>query len=114
MLVDTLKSSNEELKIMLQGSLVDYSSMENLTLENRSLKNEVDKLKATNSKFEKCKGALDDILLSQRSPSIKHGLGYRKASTINPSPKTVFIKSSNIQSSSIDIDLDNLEKRRNF
>ena len=81
----------------------------NLTLENSSLKKEVNKLKTTISKFEKGKGTLDNILSSQRSPSIKHGLGYNGTSTLTSIPKTVFVKSSIAQTSSIDVNVDALE-----
>ena len=84
--------------------------MKNLTLENNSLKKEVDKLKTTISKFKKGKGTLDNIPFSQMSPSIKHGLGYKRTSTFISIPKTVFVKSSTPQTSSINVNVDALKE----
>ena len=58
----------------------------------------------TISKFHKGKGNLDDLLMSQRSTSSKYELGYKGASTSSTKPIT-FVKSSNVQTSSLDVPL---------
>jgi len=68
-------------------------SLDELSLENENLKNEIVELKNSLSKFAKGKDKLDAILESQRSPSIKYGLGYSKFTQAPPS-KTIFVKAS--------------------
>ncbi|XP_058002282.1 uncharacterized protein LOC131179452 [Hevea brasiliensis] len=68
-------------------------SLDELSLENEKLKNKIVELKTFLSKFAKGKDKLDAILDSQRSPSIKYGLGYSKFTQAPPS-KTIFVKAS--------------------
>ena len=46
-----------------------------------SLKEEMNKIAATNLKFKRSSSTLDDILSYQRSPLVKTGLGYDKEET---------------------------------
>ncbi|XP_057989065.1 uncharacterized protein LOC131172129 [Hevea brasiliensis] len=68
-------------------------SLDELSLKNEKLKKEIVELKTSLSKFAKGKDKLDAILDSQRSPSIKYGLGYSKFAQAPPS-KTIFVKAS--------------------
>ncbi|XP_050233278.1 uncharacterized protein LOC126681771 [Mercurialis annua] len=52
------------------------------------------------SRFQKGKATLDTILVSQRCPTIKHGLGYNQNSS--SSNRTIFVKSTLPQTSSIE------------
>ncbi|XP_057990734.1 uncharacterized protein LOC131173095 [Hevea brasiliensis] len=66
-------------------------SLNELSLGNEKLRNEIVKLKTSLSKFAKGKDKLDVILASQRSFSIKYGLGYSKFAQ-------VWLKSSKFES----------------
>ncbi|XP_057990587.1 uncharacterized protein LOC131172968 [Hevea brasiliensis] len=68
-------------------------SLDELSLENEKLRNKITELKTSLSKFARGKDKLDAILDSQRSPSIKYGLGYRKFAQVPPS-KIIFVKAS--------------------
>ncbi|XP_057986698.1 uncharacterized protein LOC131171245 [Hevea brasiliensis] len=68
-------------------------SLDELLLENEKLKNEIVELKTSLFKFAKGKDKLNAILDSQRSLSIKYGLGYSKF-TQAPLSKTIFVKAS--------------------
>ena len=98
MIVNSLKSSNDELKKDLQDNLIALSSMETFKEENDILKKELESVNNNISKFHKGKGDLDNLLTSQRSTSSKYGLGYEGASTSSTKP-IVFVKSSTIQTS---------------
>ena len=100
-IVNSLKSSNDELKKDLQGNLIALSSMETLKKENDILKKELESVNNTISKFHKGKGDLDNRLTSQRTISSKYGIGYEGASTSSTKP-IVFVKSSTIQTSLLD------------
>ena len=77
--------------------------METLAKENDSLKNEVEELRESISKFYKGKENLDTLLVSQRSPFMRYGLGFNEASTSN-GQRTTFVKSSSPpQTSSVDV-----------
>ena len=101
LIVNSLKSSNDELKKNLQDNLNAQSSIRTLEIENEKLKKELESVNNTISKFHKGKGNLDNLLLSQRPTSIKYGLGYEGASTSSTKP-IEFVKSSNVQTSSLD------------
>ena len=101
--VEALKHSQGELKGQLLATQFKISSMETLAKENDSLKNEVEELRESISKFHKGKENLDTLLVSQRSPLTRHGLGFNEAST-SSGQKTTFIKSSSPpQISSVDV-----------
>ena len=55
MIVNSLKSSNDELKKDLQGNLIALSSKETLEKENDTLKKELESVNSTISKFHKGK-----------------------------------------------------------
>ena len=99
--MNSLKSSNDELKKSLQDNLIAQSSIGTLEKENEKLKKELESVNNTISKFHKGKGDLDNLLMSQRSTSIRYGLGYEGASTSSSKP-IAFVKSSNVQTSSLD------------
>ena len=80
-MINSLKSSNDELKKSLQDNLNAQSSIGTLEKENEKLKKELEDVNNTISKFHKEKGNLDDLLMSQRSTSSKYRLGYEGAST---------------------------------
>ena len=78
--------------------------METLEKENDSLKSEVEELRESIAKFHKGKENLDTLLVSQRPPFVRHGLGFNECSTSNNAPKTTFVKSSSPpQISSVDV-----------
>ena len=95
MIMNSFKSSNDELKKSLQEILIAQSSIGTLEKENEKLKKELEDVNNTISKFHKGKRDLDDLLMSQRSTSSKYGLGYKGASTSSTKPIT-FVKSSNV------------------
>ncbi|XP_058004001.1 uncharacterized protein LOC131180666 [Hevea brasiliensis] len=89
----SLRKENETL--IKDDKLLDSNvqkSLDELSLENEKLRNEIAELKTSLSKFAKGKDKLDAILDSQRSPSIKYGLGYSKFA--QAPPKTIFVKVS--------------------
>ncbi|KAG8645564.1 hypothetical protein MANES_10G076205v8 [Manihot esculenta] len=88
------KESENSLKEPLPSNDSLQKSLDELSLENKNLKNEILELKNSLSKFLKGKDKLYEILDSQRSPSIKYGLGYDKSTQANFS-KTVFVKATN-------------------
>ncbi|KAG8635646.1 hypothetical protein MANES_16G053115v8 [Manihot esculenta] len=88
------RESENSPKEPLPSSDPLQKSLDKLSLENKNLKNEILELKNSLSKFLKGKDKLDEILDSQRSPSIKYGLGYDKSTQANSS-KTVFVKATN-------------------
>ena len=69
------------------------------------MKKDLKNFNNTISKFHKGKDNLDDLLMSQRSSSIKYGLGYEGASTLSTKP-IAFVKSSNMQTSSLNAPMD--------
>ncbi|XP_050238368.1 uncharacterized protein LOC126687857 [Mercurialis annua] len=72
-----------------------------LLKENETLKSEILSLNSSISRFHKGKESLDNLLDSQRNPTIKFGLGYSH----NPSSSSVttFVKASSPQTSSIEV-----------
>ncbi|KAG8634218.1 hypothetical protein MANES_09G025663v8 [Manihot esculenta] len=88
------KESENSPKEPLPSNDSLQKSLDELSLENKNLKNEILELKNSLSKLLKGKDKLDEILDSQRSPSIKYGLGYDKSTQANFS-KTVFVKATN-------------------
>ncbi|XP_057993034.1 uncharacterized protein LOC131174023 [Hevea brasiliensis] len=85
-LVNALKVINNELELSHKRNKLLKSELASLRKENE-----------TSSKVDRPldrKDKLNAILDSQRSPSIKYGLGYSKFSQTPPS-KTIFVKASN-------------------
>ncbi|XP_050217661.1 uncharacterized protein LOC126668514 [Mercurialis annua] len=72
-----------------------------LLKENKTLKSEILSLNSSISRFHKGKESLDNLLHSQRNPTIKFGFGYSH----NPysSSVTTFVKASSSQTSSIEV-----------
>ena len=101
--VEELKHSQRELKGQLLATQFKISSMETLAKENDSLKNEVEELRESISKFHKGKENLDTLLVSQRTPFLRYGLGFNEASTSN-GQRITFVKSSSPpQTSGVDV-----------
>ncbi|XP_050207637.1 uncharacterized protein LOC126657056 [Mercurialis annua] len=96
-----LKLSNKALKSSLESIPKQGLNVDDLLKENDQLKNEILELKDSLSRFQKGKANLDSILVSQRCPTIKYGLGYNQ--NASSSNGTKFVKSILPQTSSIEV-----------
>ncbi|XP_048231325.1 uncharacterized protein LOC125370335 [Ricinus communis] len=105
--IASLKTSNDNLK----KSLNEISN-EILFKENNSLKNEVDELRNSISRFHKGKKSLDTLVVSQRPPLMRHGLGFNRASAFTPQifNTAIFVKA--IQSPIIQKNSNRISKKQ--
>ncbi|XP_050222454.1 uncharacterized protein LOC126672541 [Mercurialis annua] len=94
-----LKKEIQDLKSSLES--ISKQDVNILLKENETLKSEILSLNSSISRFHKGKESLDNLLDSQRNPTIKFGLGYSH----NPSSSSVttFVKASSPQTSSIEV-----------
>ncbi|XP_048232877.1 uncharacterized protein LOC125370629 [Ricinus communis] len=89
--IASLKTSNEDLKKSL-----DEISNEKLFKENNSLKNEVEKLRNSISKFHKGKESFDTLVVYQRAPFVRNELRFNEASS-STSHNIIFVQATQPQ-----------------
>ncbi|XP_055960613.1 uncharacterized protein LOC126668274 [Mercurialis annua] len=94
-----LKKQIQDFKSSLES--IPKQDVNILLKENETLKSEILSRNSSISRFHKGKESLDNLLDSQRNPTIKFGLGYSH----NPSSScvTTFVKASSPQTSSIEV-----------